>query len=92
MIADQLIYRFQYIYLKYIIHRDIKLENFLININKNRNYIYVINLNIAAKYRPRRILTDTNLSNLHLLETARFTNINKYFGIGKLSNRGIRKR
>jgi hypothetical protein len=60
--------------------------------NKNGNYIYITNLNLAAEYRSRRIPTDINPSNPHLLKTAYFANINKYLGIGKLSNRGTRKR
>jgi hypothetical protein len=60
--------------------------------NKNENYIYIINLNFAAEYRSRRISIDTNPSNSHLLETARFININRYFGIGKLFNRGTERR
>jgi hypothetical protein len=55
---------------------------------KNRNYIYVTDLNFAAEYRLRRISIDANIFNPHLLKTAYFANINKYLGIDKLSNRG----
>jgi len=37
MLADQLIYRLNYIYSKDVIHRDIKPENCLIGVEKHRN-------------------------------------------------------
>jgi hypothetical protein len=50
---------------------------------KNRNCIYVTDLDLAAEYRLRRISTDANPSNPYLLGTARFANISKHFGISK---------
>jgi hypothetical protein len=56
--------------------------------DKNGNCIYITDLGLAAEYRPRRAPTGANLSNLHLLGTARFASVSGHLGIRKLFNRG----
>ena len=49
MLVDQLLYRLEYIYSKSVIHRDIKLENFLMGIGKQGNLIYMTDLGLAME-------------------------------------------
>ena len=53
MLVHQLLYCLEYIYFKSVIYRDIKSENFLIDVRKQRNLIYITNLGLATK----RIIT-----------------------------------
>ena len=92
IITGQLIYRLQYIYLRDMIYRDIKSENFLIDTGKNKNYIYVTDLGLAAEYRPHRVFISANPSNPYLLGTARFISVSGHLRIGKLFNRDTRRR
>jgi casein kinase I family protein HRR25 len=52
MIADQLVRRLQYKHSKDMIHRDIKLENFLLGMGKKGNCIYVTDLGLGPFFEP----------------------------------------
>ena len=53
MIAIQLIDRFEFIHSKYIIHRDVKPDNILVDYETNK-ILYVIDFGLAKKYRSSR--------------------------------------
>ena len=53
LLAIQGIERLQYIHSKYVIHRDIKPQNFIIGLD-NPNDIYLIDFGFAKKYRSSR--------------------------------------
>merc|ERR1719291_861988 len=51
MIADQMLYRVEYLHSKSFIHRDIKPDNFLIGNTKDSNTVYMIDFGLAKQFR-----------------------------------------
>ena len=88
MLADQLLYRLEFIHSKNIIHRDIKPENFLMGTGRYGNQVFVTDLGLATERREIQIKTDpTGASKRHLIGTARFASINGHLGIRECSPR-----
>ncbi|CAH8309138.1 unnamed protein product [Eruca vesicaria subsp. sativa] len=51
MLADQLIRRVEYINSRGFLHRNIKLDNFLMGLGRKANEVYIIDFGLAKKYR-----------------------------------------
>lgn len=89
MLADQLIYRLEYIHSKDIIHRDIKPENCLMGVGRYGNQVYVIDLGLATE-RPAAQATATTRRSpkAKLVGTARFASVNGHLGVGEYNMLG----
>ena len=53
MLGIQILDRLEFIHSKYIIHRDIKADNFLIGL-KNKSIIYIIDFGLAKQYKSKK--------------------------------------
>ena len=81
MIGIQVLDRLEFIHNKYIIHRDIKPDNFVIGKNNNRKVIYMIDFGLAKKYRnPKTLVHIPFKITKRLTGTARYASVNALKG------------
>jgi len=82
LLADQMLYRIQYLHSKGVIHRDIKPENFLIGRGRQANIIYLIDFGLSKRYRSSKSQQHIPYTdNKSLTGTARYASINAHLGI-----------
>ena len=81
MLGIQMIDRLEYIHSKYIIHRDIKLDNFLVG-NPDTSIIYLIDFGLAKKYMSSRTGRHVKFAiNKKWSGTSRFASVNTLRGV-----------
>ena len=82
MLAEQMITRLEYIHKKYILHRDIKPDNFTIGRGKKSHIIYLIDFGLSKKYKSSKGNHEhiKYSENKKLIGTARYASINALKG------------
>ena len=82
MLAEQMIARLEYIHKKYILHRDIKPDNFTIGKGKKSHIIYLIDFGLSKKYKSSKGNHEhiKYSENKRLIGTARYASINALRG------------
>ena len=82
MLADQMISRIEYIHKKFILHRDIKPDNFTLGRGKKSHIIYLIDFGLSKKYRSSKGNHEhiKYSENKKLIGTARYASINALKG------------
>ena len=82
MLAEQMITRLEYIHKKYILHRDIKPDNFTLGRGKKSHIIYLIDFGLSKKYKSSRGNHEhiKYSENKKLIGTARYASINALKG------------
>ena len=82
MLAEQMITRLEYIHKKYILHRDIKPDNFTLGRGKKSHIIYLIDFGLSKKYKSSKGNHEhiKYSENKRLIGTARYASINALKG------------
>lgn len=86
MIGIQIFDLIEHLHRSNYIHRDLKPENFLIGINNNRHFIYMIDFGLAKPYKNEDTIHMKMHTGKKLVGTARYASINSHNGI-ELSRR-----
>ena len=82
MLGEQMISRLEYIHKKYILHRDIKPDNFTIGRGKQSHIVYLIDFGLSKKFRSSKGNHEhiKYNENKRLIGTARYASINALKG------------
>ena len=82
MLAEQMITRLEHIHKKYILHRDIKPDNFVLGLGKKSHIVYLIDFGLSKKYRSFKGNYEhiKYSENKKLIGTARYASINALKG------------
>lgn len=51
MLAEQMLWRVEYVHSRNLIHRDIKPDNFLMGIGQRCNRLFLVDFGLAKRYR-----------------------------------------
>jgi len=81
MVSEQMLARIEYIHSRYILHRDIKPDNFVIGIGSKQHKVYIIDFGLAKKYLTREGKIIPYKEGKSLTGTARYASVNTHLGI-----------
>jgi serine/threonine protein kinase len=77
MLVDQMLARVQFLHEKFILHRDIKPDNFLMGLGPATNIVYIIDFGLSHLYRnPRTAERVAMTQHRSLTGTARYASVN----------------
>jgi casein kinase 1 len=62
------------------IHRDIKPENFMIGVNDNRHFLYIIDFGLSKRFKNDKKVHDKMITGKKLVGTPRYASINSHLG------------
>jgi len=80
-LAMQMLLRIEFVHSKYILHRDIKPDNFVVGHSIDKHKVYIIDFGLAKKYVSRDGKHIPYREGKSLTGTARYASINTHLGI-----------
>lgn len=81
MVGEQMLARIEYVHSRYILHRDIKPDNFVIGQGSKQHKVYIIDFGLAKKYISREGKHIPYKEGKSLTGTARYASVNTHLGI-----------
>jgi len=81
MLSEQMLSRIEYVHSRYILHRDIKPDNFTIGQGSKQHKVYVIDFGLAKKFVSRDGTHIPYKEGKSLTGTARYASVNTHLGI-----------
>jgi len=81
MIGEQMLSRIEFVHSRYILHRDIKPDNFVIGTGKTQHQVYVIDFGLAKRYVGRDGKHIPYREGKSLTGTARYASVNTHLGL-----------
>jgi casein kinase 1/casein kinase 1 epsilon len=80
MAGEQMLSRIEYVHSRYILHRDIKPDNFVIGTSKKQHKVYIIDFGLAKRYIGKDGKHIPYREGKSLTGTARYASINTHLG------------
>jgi len=81
LLGDQMISRIEFIHSRYILHRDIKPDNFAMGVGTKQHRVFLIDFGLAKKYVSREGKHIPYKGGKSLTGTARYASVNTHLGI-----------
>jgi casein kinase 1/casein kinase 1 epsilon len=81
MVGEQMLSRIEYVQSRYILHRDIKPDNFVIGQGSKQHKVFIIDFGLAKKYVGRDGKHIPYKEGKSLTGTARYASINTHLGM-----------
>lgn len=83
LLAEQVIFRIQYVHSKSYIHRDIKPANFLMGTGKMGNVVHIIDFGVATTLEAAHAEEDSDDAGIPFGGTARYASLRNHLGLRK---------
>ncbi len=80
-LADQMLCRIEFLHSRHLVHRDIKPDNFLMGLYKNKSIVYICDFGLCKKFRDQNGKHIPYKDGKSLTGTARYASINSHLGI-----------
>ena len=79
-LGDQMLCRIEFLHSRYLIHRDIKPDNFLMGLKNNKSILYICDFGLCKKYRDKNGKHIPFIDGKSLTGTARYASIYSHLG------------
>ena len=79
-LGDQMLCRIEFLHSRYLIHRDIKPDNFLMGLKNNKSIVYICDFGLCKKYREKNGNHIPFIDGKSLTGSARYASIYSHLG------------